>query len=43
VPKTIKLTIAYDGTAFVGWQRQEQGVSIQGAIEEALATIEARR
>jgi tRNA pseudouridine38-40 synthase len=40
VPKTIKLTIAYDGTAFVGWQRQEQGVSIQGAIEEALATIE---
>lgn len=40
MPKTIKLTIAYDGTAFVGWQRQEQGVSIQGAIEEALATIE---
>ena len=40
MPKTIKLTIAYDGTEFVGWQRQEQGVSIQGAIEEALAKID---
>src|SRR3954463_12383072 len=40
VPRTIKLTIAYDGTDFVGWQRQENGVSIQGLIEEALATIE---
>src|SRR6188768_2956765 len=40
VPRTIKLTIAYDGTDFVGWQRQENGVSIQGAIEDALATID---
>lgn len=38
--RTIKLTIAYDGTEFVGWQRQENGVSIQGAIEDALATID---
>lgn len=40
MPRTIKLTIAYDGTDFVGWQRQDNGVSIQGAIEEALATID---
>jgi tRNA pseudouridine38-40 synthase len=38
--RTIRLTIAYDGTGFVGWQRQETGDSIQGLIEDALATIE---
>ena len=37
--RTIKLTVAYDGTDFVGWQRQENGVSIQGLIEEALSAI----
>ena len=30
-----KLTIEYDGTAFVGWQRQANGLSIQEAIETA--------
>jgi tRNA pseudouridine38-40 synthase len=30
-----KLTIEYDGGPFVGWQRQENGRSIQQAIEEA--------
>jgi tRNA pseudouridine38-40 synthase len=38
--RTIKLTVAYDGTEFVGWQRQGKGVSVQGLIEEALAAIE---
>jgi tRNA pseudouridine38-40 synthase len=38
--RTIKLTVAYDGTEFVGWQRQGKGVSIQGLIEEALGAIE---
>lgn len=35
--RTLKLTIAYDGTAYVGWQRQENGTSIQQRVEEALA------
>lgn len=38
--RTIKLTIAYDGTDFVGWQRQGRGESIQGLIERALSAIE---
>jgi len=33
-----KLILEYDGTPFVGWQRQNNGVSVQGVIE---ATIEA--
>ncbi|TAL02127.1 MAG: tRNA pseudouridine(38-40) synthase TruA [Rhodospirillaceae bacterium] len=31
-----KLTIEYDGTDYVGWQRQDNGPSIQAAIEEAV-------
>ncbi|HEY2433781.1 MAG TPA: tRNA pseudouridine(38-40) synthase TruA [Vicinamibacterales bacterium] len=38
--RTIKLTVAYDGTGFVGWQRQASGTSIQGLIEDALARID---
>jgi len=38
----LKLTIAYDGTALVGWQRQASGVSVQGLLEEALAPLEGR-
>jgi tRNA pseudouridine38-40 synthase len=38
--RTIRLTIAYDGTALVGWQRQARGVSVQKLLEEALARID---
>ena len=31
-----KLTIEYDGTDFVGWQRQANGLAVQQAIEEAI-------
>lgn len=37
--RTLKLTLAYDGTAYVGWQRQPNGVSIQQLIEEALGAF----
>ena len=31
-----KIIIEYDGTNYVGWQKQENGLSIQGAIENAI-------
>jgi tRNA pseudouridine38-40 synthase len=39
---SFRLTIAYDGTDFVGWQRQASGVSIQGVLEEALGILDGR-
>lgn len=35
----IKITIAYDGSHYVGWQIQPNGVSIQEKIEQALLKI----
>ncbi|YBV95544.1 tRNA pseudouridine(38-40) synthase TruA [Phyllobacteriaceae bacterium JZ32] len=31
-----KLTIEYDGTPYAGWQRQENGHTVQAAIEQAI-------
>lgn len=38
-----KLTIEYDGGPFVGWQRQKNGPSVQGALEQAAESLMARR
>jgi tRNA pseudouridine38-40 synthase len=38
-----KLTIEYDGSPFVGWQRQTNGRSVQEAIEDALAGLTGER
>ena len=38
-----KLTIEYDGTPFVGWQVQDNGVSVQGVITEAIAAFTGER
>ena len=32
-----KLTIEYDGTPFHGWQRQEDFLSVQQVLEEAIS------
>jgi tRNA pseudouridine38-40 synthase len=37
--KNIRLLIAYDGTGYSGWQRQKNGPTIQGEIENRLAVI----
>lgn len=34
-----KLTIEYDGTGLVGWQRQANGLSVQEALETAIASF----
>ncbi len=34
-----KLTLEYDGRPFVGWQRQENGLSVQEALEGALTAM----
>ena len=33
--RRILITIEYDGGPFVGWQRQDNGPSVQTAIEDA--------
>ena len=41
--RTIKLTLAYDGTDFAGWQTQQTGRSLQAALENALEKITGER
>jgi len=37
--RTIKLTIEYDGSNYIGWQRQPNGMSVQRVMEEALTQL----
>jgi tRNA pseudouridine38-40 synthase len=38
-----KLTIEYDGTPFVGWQIQDNGLSVQGVLTQAVAAFANER
>ena len=40
--RTFKLTIAYDGTSYAGWQRQARVDTVQERLEVALGDIEGR-
>jgi tRNA pseudouridine38-40 synthase len=38
-----KLTIEYDGTPYVGWQQQDNGISVQGVLTAAIAAFAGER
>ena len=38
-PRRVKLLLEYDGTAYAGWQRQANALSVQEAVERALAAL----
>ncbi len=38
-----RLTVEYDGAGYAGWQRQDNGPSIQGALEEAIFRLSGER
>ena len=38
-----RLTLEYDGRPFVGWQRQDNGPSVQGALEDAIEKFSSLR
>ena len=37
--KRIKLTVAYDGTAYCGWQLQNNGITVEGVLNRQLSRI----
>jgi len=41
--RNIKLTIAYDGTRYSGWQFQTNGISIQEVLQTAIKNITGKR
>ncbi len=38
-----RLTIEYDGSPYVGWQRQSNGPSVQAAIEVAILAVSSEQ
>ncbi|MGZ5440125.1 MAG: tRNA pseudouridine(38-40) synthase TruA [Candidatus Aminicenantales bacterium] len=41
--KNYRIVVGYDGTNFRGWQRQPDGRTVQGVLEEALRKITGKR
>ncbi|MBN2289612.1 MAG: tRNA pseudouridine(38-40) synthase TruA, partial [Candidatus Glassbacteria bacterium] len=39
--RRIRLTVAYDGTGYLGWQYQPNGPTVQGELENALSSLQA--
>ena len=43
VSRNYRLDLAYDGTAYCGWQRQAEGCTLQQELEEALGKLMGAR
>ena len=41
--RNFKMIVEYDGTAYCGWQRQENGLTIQQVLEEAIKLITGQK
>lgn len=41
--RRIRLIIEYDGTEYVGWQVQPNGIAVQEAVERELAKLTGER
>ncbi len=39
ITRNFKMIVEYDGTAYCGWQRQENGLTIQQVLEDAIGLI----
>ena len=39
VEKNIKLSVSYDGSKYHGWQRQDNGMTVQEMVEEKIRTM----
>ncbi len=39
IEKNIKLSVSYDGSQYHGWQRQDNGMTVQEMVEEKLRTM----
>lgn len=37
--RTLKLVVQYEGTAYLGWQYQTQGATVQSTLEDAIARV----
>jgi tRNA pseudouridine38-40 synthase len=43
MPQRLKLTVAYEGTAYAGWQSQAGGNTIQDHLEAAVSEHHGRQ
>ena len=41
--RRIALSLQYEGSSFCGWQRQRQGTSVQGVLEDAIGQLDPCR
>lgn len=41
--KRVKAIIAYDGSCFIGWQKQIEGLSVQSAFEEVVSKMHKKQ